>query len=129
MTMLKGKSSQHNAIETLATLAFASTTFGLIFELYGLFYVAVCLLFVGIFLKKLSVHMANIWLRFAAFLGGISTRIVLSVIFFVFLTPIALLYRLFHSDFISLKRKSAVETTYWKERNYEYSSRDLENPW
>ncbi|MCG6537409.1 MAG: hypothetical protein L7F78_22535 [Syntrophales bacterium LBB04] len=129
MRMLKEKSPDHSALETMAVLAFVSIAIGLFFKLNVLLSIALCLLFIGIFLRALSIRIAHAWLKFSAVLGGISTRVVLSVIYFVFLTPLASLYRLFHGDFISLKRQDVAGTTYWNERNYEYSPKDFENPW
>jgi len=129
LLVLKEKSPDQSALETIAVLAFVSLVLGLFFKLHILHYIALFLLFIGIFLRGLSVRIANIWLKFSAVLGGISTRIVLLVIFFVFLTPIAYLYRMFHGDFISLKRHGAVGATYWNERCHEYGPKDLENPW
>jgi len=129
MLMLKEKSPDHTALETIAVLAFVSIAIGLFFKLNALLYIALCLLFIGIFMRALSIRIAHLWLRFSAVLGGISTRVVLTVIYFIFLTPIALLYRVFHGDFISLKRQDAAGITYWSERNYNYMPKDFENPW
>ena len=123
------KSPEHNAMETLAVLAFVSLAIGLFFTVKVLFFLALCLLFVGIFLKALSIRIAGIWLKFSTILGGISSRIILTVIFFVFLTPIAFFYRISHGDFISLKRKGYSDAKYWKQRNYEFMPKDFENPW
>lgn len=127
--MHKVKSPEQNALETIAVLAFVSIALGLFFKLNILLYLALCLLFIGIFLRALSIRIANIWLKFSGVLGGISTRVVLTLIYFVFLTPIAFFYRLFHGDFFSLKRQDAAGTTYWCTRDYVYGLKDFENPW
>ena len=127
--MLKEKNPDHIALETMAVLAFVSIAAGLFFKLNALLYIALCLLFIGIFLRALSIRITHAWLKFSAVLGGISTRLVLTVIYFVFLTPIAFLYRGFHGDFIFLKRQDNAGTTYWNERDYDYTPKDFENPW
>ncbi|MCX5814197.1 MAG: hypothetical protein NT178_16880 [Proteobacteria bacterium] len=129
MLILKEKNPDRIALETMAVLALVSIAAGLFFKLNALLYIALCLLFIGIFLKGLSIRITHAWLKFSAILGGISTRVVLTVIYFVFLTPIAFLYRVFHGDFISLKRQDAAGTTYWNERNHDYTPMDFENPW
>lgn len=129
MMIDKGKSPDLTALETIAVLAFVSIAIGLFFKIKALLYVALCLLFIGIFLKAVSIRIARLWLRFSSILGGISTRVVLTIIYFVFLTPIAFIYRLSHGDFISLKRKDSKAVNYWKERHYEYTPKDFENPW
>jgi len=80
LLVLKEKSPDQSALETIAVLAFVSLVLGLFFKLHILHYIALFLLFIGIFLRGLSVRIANIWLKFSAVLGGISTRIVLLVI-------------------------------------------------
>ena len=128
MLVQKEKSPDHNALETMAVLAFAAMAVGLFFKITALLYIALCLLFIGIFIKGFSIFIAGAWLKFSKILGGISTRVVLTVIYYVFLTPIAFMYKLFHRDFISLKRH-APGITYWNERNYNYIPKDFENPW
>ena len=44
-------------------------------------------------LRRLAGEVAAAWLKFAEVLGRINSFILLSVVFYVFLTPVALLYR------------------------------------
>ncbi len=68
------------------------------------------------------------WNGFAKVLGFINSRIILSGIFFLILTPIALLSRLFSKDRMQLKRLKKGES-YFKNRDHEYGPEDFENPW
>ena len=70
-----------------------------------------------------------LWWKIAHILGYINARILLSVVFFVFLMPVAFLQRLFSGDKLQLKRKNGEEGSYYVERNYAYSKKDLENVW
>jgi hypothetical protein len=77
-----------------------------------------------------SNHLANaivwFWEKLAQVLGFINTRILLSVLFYLFLFPIAMLSRLFSKDPMQLKNpKASVFVT----RNHTYTSKDLENMW
>lgn len=67
------------------------------------------------------------WLKLAHGLGWINSRILLSVVYFVFLMPIAFLSRLFTKDPLQLKarRSDSLYTT----RNHQYKREDLENIW
>ena len=120
--------NRHKALETMSVLALACIAIGLIFRLNVFFYLATCLLLIGIFFKGLSVIISNGWLKFAQFLGFINARIILTLIFFLFLTPIAFLYRMLHGDFMNIKRNSD-QKTYFVERNHEYKPKDFENVW
>ena len=63
---------------------------------------------------------ATTWLKMAEILGQISSRILLSVVFFLFLTPLALLYRIF-----SKKTKDQD----WIKRNHQFSKEEFEKVW
>ena len=49
-----------------------------------------------------------VWMIFAAILGWIMTRVVLSFIFYLIITPIGLFTRLIGQDFLALKRKKQI---------------------
>ncbi len=66
------------------------------------------------------------WFGLAHVLGWINTRILLGIIFYIFLTPIALLYRLFSGDPMKLKQP---ESSTFEERNHTYTAEDLKNQW
>ena len=69
----------------------------------------------------------KVWFKFALLLGYINTRIILGLVFFVFLTPFAWLQKLFvRKNFLSLKDK---ENTVYHTRNHTYKAEDLENIW
>jgi len=67
------------------------------------------------------------WLRLALGLGWINSRILLSLIYFVFLLPVAWISRLFTKDPLMLKAKNA--STLYNVRDHEYKKEDLENIW
>lgn len=67
------------------------------------------------------------WLKLALTLGWINSRILLSVVYFVFLLPIAWMARLFTRDPLMLKSKTA--SSLYVNRNHQYTKKDLENIW
>ena len=67
------------------------------------------------------------WLKLALGLGWVNSRILLSVIYFVFLLPIAWVSRLFTKDPLKLKAKTA--SSLYNVRDHEYKKEDLENIW
>ena len=67
-----------------------------------------------------------IWGKIALVLGWINTKIILSVVFFLFLTPFGILSRIFSKGSLQLKQDS--KTTF-VERNHTYTKKDLENIW
>ena len=67
------------------------------------------------------------WLKLALGLGWVNSRILLSIIYFMFLMPIAWISRLFTRDPLSLKRNSRA--TLYVTRDHLYNPKDLENIW
>jgi hypothetical protein len=67
------------------------------------------------------------WMKVGEVLGFINTRILLSLIFFVFLFPFAILQRLFSKgDNLQLKNKQA---SVFEARDHEYKPEDFDNIW
>tara|TARA_B100001175_G_C19213214_1_gene496902 strand:+ start:135 stop:548 length:414 start_codon:yes stop_codon:yes gene_type:complete len=57
-----------------------------------------------------------VWMTFAVILGWFMTRVILSLLFYVIITPIGLVLRIFGKDFLELK-KQAVQGSYWNQRD------------
>lgn len=68
------------------------------------------------------------WSLLAKGLGWFNSRVLLSVVFFVFLTPIAWLARKSKGSDLQL-RKNAGKSSYFTERNHPYTSGDLDHTW
>lgn len=66
------------------------------------------------------------WYKLAFVLGWINSRVLLGVIFFLILTPIALLAKVFQKDNLGLKRS---KSTVFHTRDHLYTKDDLSNPW
>ena len=66
------------------------------------------------------------WNELAHMPGWINTRILLSIVFYVLLLPIAFIYRLTNKDSLQCKKQRG---SIFKERNHMYSKADLENIW
>lgn len=114
-----------NPVETIAALAFALSLIGILFHLEWMPYAVVTLLFLGLFVKRASRFLADLWMRFAVFLGNMNSRIILTIVFFLFLTPIAWVYRLVKGDTLKLKRNNFA-SSHWHERDHRFTADDLE---
>ena len=82
-------------------------------------------------LSLMSETIANlilkIWFKFATILGWINTRLILGLVFFVFLTPFAWLQKLLsRKNYLSLKDS---ENTVFHTRNHQYKPEDFDNIW
>jgi hypothetical protein len=121
------KPSLIKTYETISILSFFSIAAGIWFRQPGFFYAALILLFLVIFVKKAATWLAWGWLQFAHLLGTVNTKIILTLIFFLILTPIALVYRLFYGD--SLKIKHKIKESNWHQRDHSYNKADLDKVW
>ena len=75
----------------------------------------------GFILPVLLKPIYFVWMTFAAILGWIMTRFILSMIFYFILTPIALVTRMLGEDFLALKKVQS--DSYWNQRE---SSEELD---
>ncbi|MBP8626143.1 MAG: hypothetical protein KBE27_04080 [Syntrophorhabdaceae bacterium] len=122
------KKDRFKVLQTICTLAFVALAVGFILKINTLLYIALVFLFIGLFLSRLSEIIAVGWLRFANALGIINTRIILTVVFYVFLTPLAFFYRMTHGDFMHLRR-NPEKRSFYEVRGHEYRPEDLEKLW
>jgi hypothetical protein len=89
-------------------------------------YVALLFGLLGILIPSLAKYIAIAWFKLADALNYVMSRIILGTVFFLFLFPISLLYKLFKKDKLNLRNPSQ---SLWTERNHQYQSADLENIW
>jgi len=68
----------------------------------------------------------RMWILLGEGLGWINNRIILSIVFFVFLFPISLLSKIFSKDPLKIKRD---QRSCFDERNHLFTKEDLENIW
>lgn len=69
-------------------------------------------LILGIVNSKILTPLNKLWFKFGIFLGNIISPIVMGIIYFVVVTPIALLLRIFKKDVLGLKKTK--KNSYWK---------------
>ncbi len=67
--------------------------------------VGVVLVTLGLTAPRLLKYPSNVWWKFAMILGYVNARVILSIAFFLVLTPIALIWRLIGRDPLSIKKE------------------------
>ena len=82
--------------------------------LYFIIIGGVLFLFAIIYPKVLK-PLNKVWMGLAIVLGFIMSRIILTVLFYLVLTPISLLAKIFGKKFMNLKYDESAET-YWEKR-------------
>ena len=76
--------------------------------------VSLIFLVLGILNSNLLSPLNKIWFKFGIFLGKIISPIIMGIIFFLVVTPIGLIMRLFGKDVLNLKYNDYK--TYWIEK-------------
>ena len=81
---------------------------------------------IGVFSPFLSKKIDFVWMKLAWFLGLIVPNILLSIIFYLFLFPIALLSRLFNKDNLMLQKQ---QKTLFRDTNRTFDKTYFEKTW
>ena len=77
--------------------------------------ISIIFLVLGLLNSKLLNPLNKIWFKFGLLLGKIISPIVMGIIFFLVVTPIALFMRLIKKDLLNLKFNK--KNTYWIEKS------------
>jgi len=72
---------------------------------------------------------AVVWLGLSGLLGTVVSKIVLSIVFFGIVTPIATVRRLLGKDSLKLRAFKAGQDSVMVERNHRFIGADLERPY
>ena len=83
-------------------------------------------LVLGFLNSKLLTPLNILWFKFGIFLSVVISPLIMSLIFFCVVTPIAFLAKLVKKDFLNLdKKKNIKRKTYWIDKeNYKNSMKD-----
>lgn len=121
------KSTQTKNIEAILAICMGLLIVFWFTEIKGFLLGSIILGMTSLLSKRLAAFVARLWFALSEFLGMINSKVILSLLFFLILTPIALLYRLFKGDTLQLKKKKEGDS-YFKERNHRFEKKDLEHP-
>ena len=69
----------------------------------------------GLLNSRLLLPLNKLWFKFGIFLGNLISPIVMGIIFFLVVTPTALIMRLLGKDVLNLKKNS--KNSYWIDKN------------
>lgn len=80
----------------------------------------------GLALPKILLPFQKVWMILAVVLGFIMTRVILSILFYLVITPMGILARIFNKKFLDLKFHDSKQS-YWNTREKkEYKKIDTE---
>jgi hypothetical protein len=81
----------------------------------------------AVFSPRIGGWISLLWMKLAALLGKVVPVVLLALVYFLLLFPLAMLARLFRGDPLQLKDHG--EQSFWIKREHLYEARDLEKPW
>ncbi|MEL6562112.1 MAG: SxtJ family membrane protein [Bacteroidota bacterium] len=82
---------------------------------------------ISLIIPTVGYYIVWLWYKIAEVLGWINSRIILAVLFYLFLFPISIIYRLFNKDSLHVKKPGS--DTMFTSRDHQYSAKDFENMW
>lgn len=95
----------------------------------GYLYVAIAMHVTNMIVPQIYRPIAVVWLGLADLMGAVVSRILLSIVFFAVVTPIAYLRRLLGKDSLKLLAFKASRESVMVERDHVFVGQDLERPY
>ena len=89
--------------------------------------IAIILVALAIFLPKSLDPIYRVWMKIGLYVGWLESRIVLSIVFFIILTPMAFIMKLFNRDTMARKFDFQVET--YRISSKIHPSSEMEKPY
>ena len=105
----------------------------LLLEIYThhqqLIVIATLLLIVNMIYPKMYKPFAIVWFGFSRILGTVTSKIVLTVIFFLLITPVGVFRKIIGIDSMQIKRWKKDTSSVFKKCDYCYKPEDIEKPY
>ena len=92
----------------------------------NLYLISIALIFLvlGLLNSKILSPLNKAWIKLGEILGRIIAPVVMAIVYFIILTPISLLVRLFGKDLIGMKFSNDIKKSYWIKRKKNLGSMD-----
>jgi hypothetical protein len=117
----------HDRFKTILVIVTGLLAIALIFHIPVLTKISLVIGIVSVFIPAFAKGIEWLWMKLALGLGWINSRILLSIIFFIFLLPIAWVSKIFRKDPLLIRGNKY--TSLFTTRNHLYTKKDLENIW
>jgi len=90
---------------------------------------AICLHVLNMIAPQLYRPVAILWLGLAHLLGAVVSRIILTIVFLVVVTPIGVIRRMMGIDTLKLKEFKKGVGSVMQERSHRYTAEDIQRPY
>ncbi|MFN8254337.1 MAG: SxtJ family membrane protein [Bacteroidales bacterium] len=122
------KISKKQMVETGIVFALATIFSFLAFQFKPGLWIACVFLLVSILFPVLLFPLAWCWFGLSKILSWLMSRIILSIVFYIMVTPVGLVRKLAGKDNLKLKQFKKNNESVFTDRNHKYSSTDLKYP-
>lgn len=116
-----------DVVQTISVLALAALVCHFIWEVKWLVWLAAGLLILTLTPNPLADGIAGLWLKLSGQIGNVMSRILLSLVFFLLLTPLAVLYRFFNREMTKSFFDRTGTTTFYPAKAP--GKEEFKNPW
>lgn len=106
------------------TLGFIGLSF--LFKTEILMYIGIGIGVIAALVPVTAPYISLAWYKLGEALGWVNGKILLSVVFFIFLVPMGMIYRWTKKN--ALNRKDS-EPTLFKVRDHQFTAKDIQDPW
>ena len=96
---------------------------------HAFLYVAMGVHVVNMIVPNIFKPLAYIWFGLSDLMGAVMSKVLLSIVFFFVVTPIAILRRMFGKDSLKLRAFKGGKDSVMLERNHMFTAKDLESPY
>ena len=117
-----------DTFKTINVLALAFLLGYLVLSIKWLLWMALLLSLGNAFESRVTAWIAEYWMKFAAVIGNFNSKIILSIMFFIILTPIAFVYRFLNRDLVDHFRANKRQS-YFDDINKPFAKSDFEKLW
>lgn len=115
------------ALDTLLVLALVPLLIGFWYKIEWLPLVTIVFLLVALLSHKGTVLIAKTWLSFGHYLGILMNYIILFLVFYLVLTPLAILQRLLSKN--PIKKENGYKESFFVLQQRCIEEKDIERPW
>ena len=121
------KTTKSNATKTVLIISVGFGVIFFVFDLRWTLHTSLIVGFLGLISNKISTFIDFLWMKLAKILSFIVPNILLSIIFYLFLFPIATLSKVFGSN-RTLRIKNRADTL-WVDKNKQIERVSFEKMW
>jgi hypothetical protein len=115
-----------NPDKTILTIVIGLLIVYYLSKIDGFLIASILIGLIGVFSRYLSIKIESLWMKLALVLSYIVPNILLTFIFYIFLTPIALLSRIGNKNLLQLRK---TDESMFKDRTTLIKPSDFEKTW